>query len=166
MAIIMSIAVIVSSAMPCFAVWYGSIEEAEEDVVIKVTVNDVSSVNGGYTQTTVEDKDKNNNSLVIDFTYTGSEKVIYWEVKGGLVEGVDYKILKEEEKFFQIVILNKDVTDVWANAVTQNATEKVTGVKHPDKTHTSPKTGAGISLMGMSFVGAGAVLLATTKKRK
>lgn len=166
MAIMMSVTVIISSAIPCFAVWYGSIEEAEDDIVIKVTINDVSSVNGGYTQTTIEDKDKTQNSLVIDFKYTGKETVLYWEVKGGLVEGVDYKILKEEEKFFQIVILNENVKDIWANAVTANATEKVTGVKHPDKTNTSPKTGAGISLMGMSFVGAGAVLLATTKKRK
>lgn len=166
LAVMMSVAVITSSAVPCLAVWYGSIEEADQDVVIKVTVNEVSSVNGSYTQGTVEDEHGEGDSLIIDFVYTGNEKVLYWEVKGGLVEGVDYKIVKQEDTFFQIIILNKDVTDIWANAVTTDKTEKVTGVKHPDKSHTSPKTGAGVGVMGVAFVGVGTALLATTKKRR
>lgn len=164
LAVIMSVSVLTANVMPCYAVWIGSIEEADKDIVIKVTVNGIDSIHGEYENLTGEDKD-NGYYAVIDFVYTGDKTVLYWELKD-LVEGVDYIILEDNGTSIKVAIIKDGIDDIWANVVTTDPEEEsTTGNKKPNKDRTSPDTGAGLMTAAVS-AGAGVALLAAIKKRK
>lgn len=170
LAVLMSVSVLAANAVPCFAVWYGSIEETEKDIVIKVTVNGVDSIYGEYEKLTDDDVEKGY-TAVIDFEYTGDSTLLYWEFNG-LVEGKDYIILEQDGNIIRIAIINKDVVDVWANAVTEDpnptkpeeTTENIS--KKPNRDRTSPDTGAGVMAASVASIGVGVALLTATRKRK
>lgn len=183
LAVMMSVACLTANAVPSFAAWFSSIESADKDIIIKVTIDGEDSVHGEYTHTTKEETGKH---PVIDFVYTGKKDVLYWDITdhdgNHLEEGKDFEYVKKEETKIVIEIINPAVTEIWANAVTDNNTTSQgdkedqggtntesttkTKVKHPDKSITSPNTGAGVLGASVVATGAGVALLGAVRKRK
>lgn len=167
LAVMMCAMVIAVNAVPAFAVWYGSIEDTDSDIVIKVTVDGIKSIKGTFDHLV---NDKDNDYHVINFEYTGDKEIDHWEIKD-LKENIDYKVLYEDETTIKIEIINPVVTDVWANAITTEAAQKgeeskttTSKVEKPDNSLTSPKTG--LPIFGAMSLAGGAMLLVTAKKRK
>lgn len=161
-AIMMSVSVITANAVPCFAVYINSIEEADEDLLIKVTVNGTNSIHGEYKELIDEDIEAGYKA-VVDFKYTGGKTIRYWEVKD-LVEGEDYIIIENNGTGIRVALINPDVKEIWANVVTTDPESQT--IKNPDKSHVSPNTGAAALGASAALAGAGIALLSVAKRRK
>lgn len=173
-AVMMSVSVLAVNAVPTFAVWYGSIESAEKDIVIKVTVDGESSINGSYVHTTEGDT---GDKATIEFVYTGDREVVRWDITDydgrHLVEGKDYVVVKQDDTTILIKIINENVVKIWGNVITtedetvedEEETTK-NEVVNPDKGIVSPKTGVGTAGVGIVAAGVGVAVLGATRKRK
>jgi len=148
LALVMAIAVSAAS-MAVFA----------EDVVSptkKPEPTVVTQVNGKPSKAVTYTKDSDD-PYVYTFTYTGTGKLIGWEFPG-MTEGKDYKITKRDGNSITIELLHYPDGDVIANAIVEE------GTAAPSSDKKSPKTGA--VLAGVAAMGAGAAILALSKKRK
>lgn len=119
----------------------------------------VTEVNGKPSKAVTYTKDSDE-PYVYTFTYTGNGKLIGWEFRSGnkkLEEGKDYKVIKRDGNSITIELLTEQ-DEVIANAIVEEA------VASPSSDKKSPKTGA--ALAGVAAMGAGAAILAISKKRK
>ncbi|MBQ9227797.1 MAG: hypothetical protein IJ168_03100 [Eubacterium sp.] len=117
--------------------------------------NVITEVNGKPSKAVTYTKDSDS-PRVYTFTYTGTGKLIGWEFPG-MVEGKDYKITSQKGNSITIEVSDDYEGDIIANAIVEEAVE-------PSPSPVSPKTGA--SLAGVAAMGAGAAILAISKKRK
>lgn len=177
LAVMMMTAVATANAVPSFAAWFSSIESADKDIVINITVDGQDSIHGEYNHIN-KDEASGGHFPVIDFVYKGDKDILHWEVID-LEEGKDYNIIKQEDKLLQLEIINPTITEVLVNVVTTDSENAGNGevvsrvdepttstVKNPDKSLTSPNTGAGVMTASAVATGVGVALLGATRKRK
>ena len=144
---VLMVVAVAAASMTAFAVAVESPEKKPTTVITEVNGKPSKSVT--YTQ-------DNDSPRVYTFTYTGKGKLIGWEFPG-MVEGQDYKITSQKGNSITIEVSDDYDGDVIANAIVEEATT-------PSNDNKSPKTGA--SLAGVAAMGAGAAILAISKKRK
>ena len=117
----------------------------------------ITQVNGKPSKAVTYTKDSED-PYVYTFTYTGDGKLVGWEFPG-MTEGKDYKIVKRDGNTITIELLHDPEGDIIANAIVEEGTGTT-----PSSDKKSPKTGA--ALAGVAAMGAGAAILAISKKRK
>lgn len=145
------------------APYVGSVETTSKQFNADVTVNGKPSVDGKY-----EIIDTNQDveyTVKVEFNYTGSEPLQYWEVPG-LTEGTDYVIISNDGNTLVIGIINDDITYVKANAVT--ALDEADSTTVPATTNNdkkSPSTGVGTASAVAIASMAGAVSLLAVKRK-
>ena len=115
----------------------------------------ITEVNGKPSKAVTYTKD-GEDPYVYTFTYTGTGKLIGWEFPG-MEEGKDYKVISRDGNSITIELLT-DQDEVVANAIVEEAEAQ------PSPSPVSPQTGA--ALAGIAAMGAGAAILAISKKRK
>lgn len=157
---------IILSVVMLFAVGAMSLSAfAVDDTVASIEttypINKINlTVNGKPSKEITYERDQDDNR-VITFTYVGSGKLIGWEFPG-LTEGKEYEILSQEGNSITIQIINGYDGEVTANAIVEETT---TPSVKPNNNKVSPKTGAAAAA-GIAAMGAGAAILAATKKRE
>lgn len=145
------------------APYVGSVETTSKQFNADVTVNGKPSVDGKY-----EIIDTNQDveyTVKVEFNYTGSEPLQYWEVPG-LTEGTDYVIISDDGNTLVIGIINDDITYVKANAVTaldEDDSTTVPATTNNDKK--SPSTGISTAAAVAVASMAGAVSLLAAKRK-
>lgn len=161
LAIVLSVVcVFFGNAISAYSADYvGSIETTSKGIIIEVTVNNEDSIHGIFE--TVDNPQDRGYEVEVEFNYTGTEPLKYWEVPG-LIEGIDYVIVSQEGTAIKIGIIDSDIDYIWANAVTGDGPKKPTAEKDNDRK--SPNTGIGFAF-ALSVAGAGALAFAA-KKRK
>lgn len=120
----------------------------------------ITQVNGKPSKAVTYTKDSDD-PYVYTFTYTGTGKLVGWEFPG-MTEGKDYKIVKRDGNSITIELLHDPDGDIIANALVEEAGPTPTPA--PDNNKKSPQTGAAFA--GVAAMGAGAAILALSKKRK
>lgn len=116
----------------------------------------ITQVNGKPSKAVTYTKDSED-PYVYTFTYTGTGKLVGWEFPG-----IKYKVLKREGNSITIELLEEPTGDIIANALVEEAAP--TPAPTPDNNQKSPQTGAAFA--GVAAMGAGAAILAISKKRK
>lgn len=144
-------------------------ETTVKHIHITVTLNGESSNKTEY----VQDKE---NDRIITFTYTGDGVLIGWEFdynNEGLVEGVDYIVISQDENSITIEILGDySGENFWVNAIdkhpdettsesSESTTETTTGKRNDSQK--SPDTGA--SALGLGIMLAGSAILVASRKK-
>lgn len=145
------------------APYVGSVETTSKQFNADVTVNGKPSVDGKYE--IVETNQDVEYTVKVEFNYTGSEPLQYWEIPG-LTEGTDYVIISDDGNTLVIGIINDDITYVKANAVTaldEDDSTTVPATTNNDKK--SPSTGVGTASAVAVASMAGAVSLLAAKRK-
>lgn len=165
MSMIIAASVCSMAVLPVMAKTVASPSDIEQEITIKVQVNNSSTTEVVY------DRDGDQ----ITFNYTGDGNITGWEFPG-MVLGVDYEIVAESDDHKSVTIeLLKDEEGnyIYDGVVTARAlVEEEAATTKPskpstantDKDSTSPKTGA-VSAAGIAVAGAGVAILAALKKR-
>lgn len=134
-------------------------ETTVKHVQITVTLNGESSNHTEYKH----DKD---NDKVITFTYTGNGTLIGWDFDNNnppLVEGVDYRIISQDENSITIELLGDYAgQNFWVNAIDDNPNPSTSKRNESQK---SPDTGSAVLGLGVMLAGS-TILVATRKKHK
>lgn len=158
LSIMMAVSMLAVTAVPAMAAVV-SPESTTKQASIVVEVNGSTSNDVTYTK---DPTDPNK----ITFTYDGDGALKNWDFPG-LVEGVDYEIVSEDDNSITIVLLNDYTGEVRANAILEEASEATTKAgttAKKDKGSTSPNTGV-VSATGVAVAGAGVAILAALKKK-
>jgi hypothetical protein len=157
--IILAVAMVLALSLTAFTA-LAAVESPgkdDKDGITKITVQ----VNGKDT-TEVEYERDEDNKRIITFTYTGDGDLQGWEFPG-MEEGKDYVIVSQDGDTITIEVSEDYVGEVIANAIVDEQGEKKPTAK-PDDGKKSPKTG--IAATGILAMGAGAAVLALSKKKR